>query len=95
METVRNALPRGDISHLYAPHTTASKRPARSGSQPSAWVASRTVIAPTLAAASAIASRSATSPVLICTALNATASTPESIASTSCEGRTVRTSRRS
>ena len=43
------------------------------GSQPTAWVPSQIVIAPTAAAASRIASTSATSPVLIWTALKATA----------------------
>ncbi len=52
------------------------------------------MIASTAAAASTIASRSATSPVLICTALNATASAPAATASASSATGTVRTSSR-
>ena len=39
------AVPRGHISHLYAAHTSTSAWAASTGSQPTAWVASATVIA--------------------------------------------------
>lgn len=65
----RKAVPRGDISHLYAPHTSTSACAAATGCQPTAWVASTTVSAPWARAAAAIAAVSATSPVADCTAL--------------------------
>ncbi len=52
-------------------------------------------MAPVPAAAAAIASRSATSPLLICAALKAATSAPSPIASANREGGTVRTSKRS
>ena len=57
-------------------------------------MASQIVTASTSAAASKIASTSATSPVLIWTALNATASAPSATASATSATGTVRTSRR-
>ena len=62
------AVPRGHISHLYAAQTRTSASRASTGSQPTAWVASTTVIAPT-APPRRHAAVSATSPVADCTAL--------------------------
>ena len=47
-------MPRGDISHLYAPTMTTSASAASNGSQPQAWVASTTTSAPTDRAAATI-----------------------------------------
>ena len=93
--TARNAVPRRDISHLYAAHATASKREASNGSQPTAWVASTIEKAPCAAAAPARPSRSATVPSDDCTALKATTSVPPSIALASWSSGAVVMSKRS
>jgi hypothetical protein len=87
-----NAVPRGDISHLYAAAATTPKRVASSGSQPAACVASTTVSTSCTAAARAIASRPATSPEVIWTALKAATSVCSSMASDRSAGGTMRTS---
>ena len=55
-------LPRGDMSHLYAPHDHIGQGGV-DGSQPQAWVASTTTSAPTDRAAATMSAYRATSPV--------------------------------